>query len=525
MVIETTIALVLIFGVLVMGHELGHFITARLVGIKVEEFAFGFGPKLVRLFKRGDTEYTIHPVPLGGFVKLAGMEPGQEDIPDGFQAQSAWKRAVVIAAGPVASLILAAVIFVSTGIFWGFPHDWKTMNRVGSVMPQTVASKIGLRAGDRILDIDGKTISSGIDMTTLIHNKPGERVTLTVERNGDRMTKTAVPSWSVQYLGVTWSFMQGDRGEVKGILNPALAKKTGIEPGDKLLSLNGKQIRGGRQMVEQIKEIGEKPVTLDVERGDQIVPAEATPTVQWVRFMGTNWLFADGDAYRGEHETGSKPTPSKSGIEAYDKIVSINGVKIDSGKRMVETIRQHKDGPLAFVVERRDKTLSVEVTPTAEDYARLEGRSYRVTGLLGFMPQPVLVRAGFVDSIKMGLVSTYRLVNVVIAALAPSRIGKSVGGPVMIAKHTSSMVALGPYYVVQMAGILSLSLAFVNLLPIPVLDGGHLAIIAVEAIRRRRLTAQQMQVATLVGLAMIGMIVITVILSDIFKITHGLVPQ
>ena len=262
MVIETTIALLLIFGALVMGHELGHFITARLVGIRVEEFAFGFGPKLLRLFKRGDTEYTIHPVPLGGFVKLAGMEPGQEDIPDGLQAQSAWKRAIVFAAGPVASFILAVVIFVGTGVFWGFPHDWKTMNRVGSVMPQTVASKIGLRAGDRILAIDGKPVSSGIEMTTLIHNKPGEQVRLTVEHNGDKTTRTAVPSWSVQYLGVTWSFMEGDRGQAKDILNPALAKKTGIKPGDKLVSLNGEQIRGGAQMVEQIKKIGENPVAI-----------------------------------------------------------------------------------------------------------------------------------------------------------------------------------------------------------------------------------------------------------------------
>ncbi|OFX13860.1 MAG: hypothetical protein A2Z18_08530 [Armatimonadetes bacterium RBG_16_58_9] len=525
MVVATAIWIVLIFGALVMFHELGHFVTARLAGIRVEEFAFGFGPKLVRLFKRGDTEYTIHPFPLGGFVKLAGMEPGQEDIADGFQAQSAWKRAIVIASGPVASFVLAVLIFVNTGVFWGFPHDWKKLNRVATVMPRTVASEIGLRAGDRIVEIDGKPIRTGEEMTGAIHNKPGERITLVVQRNGTRMKKSAVPSWSIDYLGFEWLFMKDDRAEVKEVRDPTLADKTGIEVGDKLLSVNGAVIRGGRQMVDQIGKFGANRVTLELERGDEVVSIKATPVVQWVEFMGTNWLFSGGDVYRGEQIEGTKPTRAKGGIEPYDKIVSINGVKIDSAGEMVETVRAGQGKHLDFLVERGNKTVGVRITPNAADYDSTEGRVYSTMGLLGFVPQPVLVKARFAESVHMGLVSTWRLVTTVMAALSPSRISESIGGPVMIVKQTKQMVALGTYYVVQMAGILSLSLAFVNLLPIPVLDGGHLAIIAIERIRRRRLTAEQMQVATLVGLAIIGALVVTIVWSDIFKITHGLVPQ
>lgn len=95
----------------------------------------------------------------------------------------------------------------------------------------------------------------------------------------------------------------------------------------------------------------------------------------------------------------------------------------------------------------------------------------------------------------------------------------------LIAQQTSMMVALGPYYVVQMAGMLSLSLAFINLLPIPVLDGGHLAILSIEAIRRKRLTPQQMQAAQMVGLVIIVTLVMVVLWNDIWKLTHGMVPR
>ena len=525
MVVETVIALALMFGALVMFHELGHFVVARLVGIRVEEFAFGFGPKLLRLFKRGDTEYTVHPVPLGGFVKLAGMEPGEEDIPDGFQAQERWKRALVIFSGPLASFALAVVTFVLIGVFWGFPHDWKRMNRAAMVQPQSVASKMGLRAGDRIVKINGKPITDGRQMVSLISRNPGKQIVLAILRNGRQMTKTAVPSWSVQYLGFAWSFMKSDQAEVDTVVDPAAAEKTGIENGDKLISLNGQKIRGGAKMVAAIEKIGANPVTIEVARGREVIRAKARPEIQFVRFMGIKWFFGSGMSVRDVKRGDSGPTPKKGGIQPYDQIVSINTVKIESGRQMVDAIRRSRNGPLTFVVERAGETVRIEVHPTAADYAALQGQVYDARGLLGFVPQPVLVKMGLADSVETGLERFWQLVRLVITSFSLERIQESVGGPVLIAKHTSSMVALGVYYVVQMAGILSLSLAFVNLLPIPVLDGGHLAILGIEAVRKKRLTAQQMQMANLVGLAIIVMLVVTVLWSDIFKLTHGLVPQ
>ena len=182
MFIETAIALVLIFAVLVLFHEFGHFAAARLVGMRVEEFAFGFGPKMITLFKRGDTEYTLHPIPLGGFCKIAGMEPDEQDIPDGFQAQAIWKRALVIFAGPFMSFVLAVLVFVSLGVYWGFPDFAKVQNRVGAVNPQTEAYRMNLRAGDRILEINGARVTDGEQLTSFIHSRPGERINLVIDR-------------------------------------------------------------------------------------------------------------------------------------------------------------------------------------------------------------------------------------------------------------------------------------------------------------------------------------------------------
>jgi regulator of sigma E protease len=150
---------------------------------------------------------------------------------------------------------------------------------------------------------------------------------------------------------------------------------------------------------------------------------------------------------------------------------------------------------------------------------------YTAIGLLGFVPEPTLVKAGFTESISRGLLVTKNLAAQLINTLTTKRIKEEVGGPLMIAKITASSVARGIQPLMMLLGGLSLSLAFINLIPIPVVDGGHLVILGIEAIRRKRLTREQMQVVTLIGMAIIGVIFVTVIWSDLFKISQGLVPQ
>jgi regulator of sigma E protease len=516
--IETALVLLLVFGVLVIFHELGHFIAAKLVGIRVEEFAIGFGPKILRLFKRGDTEYTIHPYPLGGFVKLAGMEPGEEDIPDGYQAQPTWKRAVTIFAGPFASFVLAVLVFVGIGVFAGFLDQSNPQNRIGSVFPGTEAQRINLRTGDRVLSINGQKVNDGKQMIELIQTHPGEQVNLEIQRNGNSITKTGTAQWLIQYLGASWSFQKPNTGVVQDMMKTSVADKAGIKPNDELISINGRRITNGKQMLEAIKD-NEGKADIVLRRNGKTVNVNVTPTIQHVRFMGIDWLFPGG------YVRSVDASAEKTGLKFSDKLVSINGKQITNGAQLENVFRNTKDKQINLVVERGEDTRSIELNPTPQDYASLEASTYEAQGKLGFIPEPGREKMGFTASVSEGLRITWNLAGQLVNTLTSSRIKEDVGGPLMIVKITHQSLQLGPYFIMLLLGGLSMSLAFINLVPIPVLDGGHLAILAIEAIRRKRLTREQMATVQMIGLAIIVMLVIVVFVSDITKIAGGLVPQ
>ncbi len=525
--VETTIVLVLIFGVLVTFHELGHFVVAKLGGIRVEEFAFGFGPRLITLFKRRGTDYTLHLLPIGGFVKLTGMEPGQEDIPDGFQAQAIWKRALVVLAGPGMSFVLAVAALVFVGVYWGFPNLSLPENRVGQVKPKTEAARIDLRAGDRILEIDGIKIGQGRDMTHYIHDRPGRQITLLVERRGSKLMKVGTPQWTISYLGATWSFMRQNRAVVEGVAQRCAAKKAGIQPDDVLVSIDGRGIFGGLAMVDAIKSNGTREVTLELMRGGKRVAVKARPDVRWVSLAGVKWEFPGGVAGSLNGDIRQDSTAGKAGVRPSDWIVSVGGSKVETGEQLLNALRTgwQQDRLPAIRVTREELGAPIEVKPTAEDYATVRTGYYDAVGLLGFLPAPTLEKVGFAESLDRGVKEFLQRAVYLLGILTSKRIAKDVGGPVMIAKATAWSVALGPYYVVDMVGMLSLSLAFINLIPIPILDGGHVVILIIEAIRRKRLSPQQAQAVTLAGLTTIILLAVLILYLDIFRIMQGLVPQ
>ena len=527
MIVETTIALVLIFGVLVLCHELGHFATAKLGGIRVEELAFGFGPRLVRLFRKNGTDYTIRLVPAGGFVRLAGMEPGQENIPDGFQAQPVWKRMLVILAGPLMSFLLAVAAFLFVGLYWGFPDLSLPEARVGQVNPKTEAARIGLRTGDRILEIDGIKISRGSQMTEYIHRRPGRRIKLVVERRGTRLTKVGTPQWNVMYLGAAWSFMRRERALVESVGDSSAAKKAGVMPDDALLSIDGRSILGGRAMIGAIASKGNQEVTIELLRAGTHVTIKAKPDIQWVRLAGFKWGFPGAMAESRDGPVGRSTTAAKAGVRRGDWIVRVDGVPIKTGEQMLEAVRSARRAGRSpeILVKREGLTDPIRLKPTAEDIAAMRAGYYDAIGLLGFLPAPTLVKAGFGESVGRGLHEFGERTSYLLRVLTSKQIATDVGGPVMIAKATASSVALGPYYVVDMAGMLSLSLAFINLVPIPILDGGLIVILIIEAIRRKRLTPQQAQAVALAGFAVVLLLAVVIVYLDIFRITGGLVPQ
>ena len=188
------LAVILVLGVLIFFHELGHFLVARLVGVRVLRFSLGFG-RHIWSFNRGGTDYCISLVPLGGYVKLLGENPGEsispEDIPYSFSHRPVKDRMLIVLAGPVANFVLAWLLFALVFLFQGRPY---MVPAVGSVMPDSPAAEAGLKAGDLILQIAGKPIKTWEEMAELVRQSAGRPLKLLVKRGEKTLTVTLTPT-------------------------------------------------------------------------------------------------------------------------------------------------------------------------------------------------------------------------------------------------------------------------------------------------------------------------------------------
>lgn len=193
----TIAAAIFVFGLLVLVHELGHFITAKLTGMRVDEFAIGFGPKLVS-FKHGETAYSIRAVPLGGFNDIAGMDPEDKDAGDrGYSAKPVLSRMIVIIAGSAMNLILPIFLFFGIYFFSGVATP-STEPVLGKVIEGEAADKAGLQDGDRILAIDGKSVETWTDLLAAIRDKGGETLSFRVARGGEEVEAQVTPVYDAQ---------------------------------------------------------------------------------------------------------------------------------------------------------------------------------------------------------------------------------------------------------------------------------------------------------------------------------------
>ncbi len=428
-------ALIILLGVLVCFHELGHFIMAKLIKIRVEEFAFGFGPKWIVIAKRGDTEYTIRPFPLGGFVKLAGSEFGEDTVPDGFQTKPWWARWLVYAAGPFMSLLLAYIIFCVMGFTIGLPISDNVLNKVDLVEPKSIAYKAGLRSGDEIISIDGKPTPTGKQVTDIIHNSGEKYIVLLVNRKGEEI-------------------------------------KMKVKPKTKALILNSLGFEANR---------------LDSE-----------------------------DVFFRVHKVNKKSPAFAAGMKTDDKIISINGVKSNSGPELLKIVNENGNNAVTIVLDRKDEVVKVNLTP---DEKKLKDNS--AIAYIGFIAKQELQRVGIIKSIKHGNETTIRFIKVMTTVLFSKKVKDAVGGPIAIASETQTGVKRGAYGYLQLMAALSLSLGIFNLFPIPIVDGGQMLLLTIEGIRRKKFTEHTWAMAQIIGIAVLAVIFILVMTIDINRVVSG----
>lgn len=421
-----------VLGIMIFVHEWGHFVAAKLSGVRVEVFSLGFGLRLFGV-KRGDTDYRISALPFGGYVRMAGDNPVEQrsGAPDEFLSKPRWVRVLIAIAGPTMNILLAFAIF--WGIFWivGVPTPTYLRQAPEVVAaPQNTVS--GIQPGDRIIQVNGVNTSSWDKvLAEMSKAKPGDSVSISVARNGADQTLTAkVPTKPDVFALVGYPAMAPVVDEV-AIGFPA--EKAGLKPGDVVTSLNGKPVVSWPQLVEGVHQSGGQPVQFVIRRDGADIPLAITPMQGMDSEGGSVW--------------------------------------------------------------------QIGVSPrTKDDYQR----------------QPFVTSAKFAG---VATISGMRQIMDVLAGLFTGKVSiRELQGVVGIARESGRAAKGGPVRLIELMAIISLNLGLLNLLPIPILDGGHVLLLAIEGLLHRDLSITVKERFVQVGLVFLLGIFAFVMYSDILKL-------
>jgi regulator of sigma E protease len=437
---NTIIGMILVLGVIILVHEWGHYIVARFFGVRVDVFSIGFGPRLFGI-KRGDTDWRVSALPLGGYVRMAGQDITDIDsgdqkptgAPDELMSKKRWQRALISAAGPAVNLIFPLVLLGIYYVAVGLPTD-NALSRplVVNALPanQQASSPTGLEVGDTVLSINGTknpTWEKAINLS--LQAPPGSMLKVLVSNNG-ATREVEVPSSPSPYTrNFGYSPIPPVIGEV-AIGTPA--DRAGLHDGDLVLAVDGQKISYWDQFVDLVRNSGGKTLQLDVDRKGKQVALSVTPQ-------------------KGLSD----------GAENYYQI----------GIQREIALTYQRVGPVQSLKASGLQTASL-VTQTIDVVAKL----------------------------LSGRVSVKQLQSVV-----------------GISRTAGQAVAQGAYAVIGFMALISVNLGILNLLPIPILDGGHILLLSLEGIRRRDFSLAFKERFIQVGLVFLLALIVYVTYNDVAR--------
>jgi regulator of sigma E protease len=429
------VSVTIVLGIVIFVHEWGHFIAAKLSGIRVDVFSFGFGPRIFGV-KRGDTDYRLSALPFGGYVRMAGDNPVEERSGADYEflSKPRWVRMIIALAGPTMNILLAFVVF--WGIFWlvGLPSDpYLRQPAEVAAVPQKDVGASGVQPGDRIVAVNGVRTGTWEKVITQLKDLlPGQSISLSVDRAGGEQTLTAKmpPASGTLESVIGYPPMPAVTDEI-GIGTPA--EKAGMKTGDKIVAINGKPIVTWEQLVEYVHGSGGHAVQFLVERDAKDLTFDITPI---------QGMAADGSAVW------------QVGISQ----------KIQADFERQQFIPAGKEAGLQTAYGMR-----------------------QILAVLGGL---------FTGRVKLGQLSTV----------------------VGIARESGRAAKRGPVDFISLLAFISLNLGIVNLLPIPILDGGHLLMLGIEGSLRRDLSLAVKERFVQVGLVFLLGIFAFLMYSDIFKL-------
>jgi regulator of sigma E protease len=424
-------AFLFVLGVLIFVHELGHFLMARRLGVRVLTFSLGFGPKLLK-FTRGDTEYAISAIPLGGYVKMAGENPDEarSGRPDEFLSKTKWERFLVYIMGPVMNLLLAFVVTAAV-LYQGAesPAYEQEPPIVGAVIKDSPAARAGLQIGDRVVNVAGREMKTWDQFFIEIGSRADRETEIVVDRGGRRETITVTPEPKTKY----------EVGEI-GVLPEARLQLAEVTPG----------------------------------------------------------MAAD-----------------RAGLRRGDVIAALDGKLDPEQQALIAHIKSNPNKPLRFSIVRDGQPMDVTVTPEGDPGS----------ALIGIRISPYefrIIQPGFLEALRLSLVKNWEWTRLIFRTLAGlftrETSVRQLMGPVGIAELSGGAAQLGWTHLFNLMAMISLNLGLLNLMPIPVLDGGHVFIMLLEGIARRDFSVRMKEKMLLAGFVVLMMLMVTVIYNDLMRV-------
>lgn len=534
-ILLTIIAVIVIFSVLVLIHEYGHFIAARASGIKVLEFGIGFPP---RIFKKkiGETIYSINLIPFGGFVKLFGEDASNEAMLKhrrSFSNKSPWIRTKVISAGVLMNFLLA-IALLTIGFSFGiepllvteqdlFFHlsegNVKTSPGIFIAKVSDQVKSLGILPGDKILAINDRALRPS-SLNIFQKGKATSDIDLTLGRHGE-VQKIHLPFLSPKSsFGIELKpFTEFPRLTVSDIKSASAIARAGVQAGDTILQMNGKEIYSLADFENILSESGSVIFTL--LRGSEILTISLNlPDTK--RILVSD-VFPESAAQKADFQKG-------------DIILSIDGMMVSRPEQVQEILKKNPGRAMNYRLYRGGREITLLAKASSKNvlgialsvihsYHNREMSLYR-DSILTSITEIRKVRFHPWKALQQAFSESFRLTGLTVEAfgrtlkslISEFTVPEIVGGPVQIAYYTHAFIQEGFFALLRFTALLSLSLGVLNVLPIPALDGGRLFFILIEVILKKRVNARFEFLIHGIGFFLLLVLIIAVTYSDITKL-------
>ncbi|MEY4617295.1 MAG: hypothetical protein RJB66_2255 [Pseudomonadota bacterium] len=527
---------VILISLTVFVHELGHFMVAKYFGVRVEVFSIGVGKKLWKR-RRGDTEYAISLLPIGGYVKMFGDELGA-DVESSQHAFSfvhkpVLQRIGVVLAGPIMNLLFAIVLFVGIAMFG---EDQKAPV-IGDISDSSMAYQVGFRSGDKVLSVGEQSIRTWAEFQKLMNKAIGQELVIKVgHRSGAeetlKITPQALPDTGLLSLSKTMGSLPGltNLASEPGVgvaRQDSWAYRMGFRTGDFISKVNGKEVKYWREAEDTILK-ATPPLKVTVIREqtkDKFEPMDLE-----ISEAPTGATFADVGLEKGELFLAKvmPGTPAQAaGLMAGDKLLEIQGAPVNQWEVVQNTVKLFKkeDGSIKLKVERSGEQKAFEITPVMTSTTSSQGlREDRFTiGIVPWLfpsiPELATVKYGLsIDAFVRGIERTWEVTAMTLVSfvkLFKAEISpKNISGIISIGQAASETFKMGLGQFFSMMGVISINLFILNLLPIPVLDGGHMVFYTIELLKGSPLSLRKIEMAQKFGIVVLMSLMVFALFND-----------